>query len=276
MATPYEHVIPGMVDLRPLLKRNPNGGSAGRKALSQKSGVVVHFNGPDVGADDRAHIINVAAYHCTKDFSSNGSGAIGDGIMYHVAVADGGEVYLLRDLEAGLWHSGSNWNDHSIAIYVPIGINQRATPVQLQALSRTVDAIRSFTGEGRERVKGHKELSSTDCPGTLMPDFVLPYRAGRDLAATPEPVQDPNARYFSATNLWVVNDGPWRMLDAWYAMGGMAECGYPQRGMTGFGRTDGAVEQVFDNLMIEIYPDGTVRKGGLGMRYVALLELVAA
>ncbi len=195
--------IRGLEDVRHLMARNPNGGNAGRRALADIQGEVVHFNGPDVPdasvRSDRSFVIDIIGpYHAQKDF---GSGHIGDGVMYHVAVLRDGTKLWLRDFEMGLWHCGNTeWNEHAISIYVHLGINQRATDRQLQALREVVDDIRAAVGDGRDKVKGHMELSSTNCPGTLMADFVRPYRAGVDapivlppevVPAVPDPQPDP-------------------------------------------------------------------------------------
>lgn len=178
--------IRGLEDVRHLMARNPNGGNAGRRSLPDIHGWVYHFNGPDVPdpsvRSDRSFVIDVIGpYHAQKDF---GSGHIGDGVMYHIAILRDGTKLWLRDFEVGLWHCGNTpWNENSISIYVHLGINQRATSAQLQAAREVADDIRAFTGDGRDMARGHMELSSTNCPGTLMNDLVRPYRA-----ATDEPV----------------------------------------------------------------------------------------
>lgn len=264
MSTPYESIIPGMVDLRGELQRNPSGGPNQRRSLDSVRGLVVHFNGPDVGSDDRAHIINVAKYHCTKDFSRAGDGsAIGDGIMYHVGVADDGTVYLQRDFEDQLWHCGNTeWNERSLSVYVPIGINQRATDAQLAALGRVVDGWRRFTEDGRELVKGHQELSPTNCPGSLMADFVLPYRAGDD---TQPPVEDvpgaqPDPWRFDnpfGTDFWVLNP----FVDWIHQRGGLLTTGYVRDGAF---IEDGKLVQYFQRYRLEWHPQNAPANRVLG------------
>ena len=271
MGTPYEHVISGLEDVRHLLKRNPRGGSEGRMALGHKHGAVIHFNGPDVSAtDDRRFIIDVIApYHAQKDFSRAGDGsAVGDGIMYHVGIGRHGEKFLMRDLEAGLWHSGSNWNNHSLALFFPIGINQRATPAALQAAREVLDDWRRFTKGSREQVKGHLELSSTNCPGTLMADLVRPYRAGSDAPvivepgpapATPRAQLDPwrfdeaAKNYAAAWNkgqpFWVLDP----FVDWLLQRGGLATMGYVTSGA--FVASDtGLLTQFFECGALEWHP----------------------
>lgn len=269
MATPYDHVISGLQDIRHLLKRNPNGGSEGRMALSQKHGAVIHFNGPDVSAtDDREFIIDVIApYHASKDFSRAGDGsAIGDGIMYHVGIGRNGEKFLMRDLEAGLWHSGSSWNTHSLALFFPIGINQRATPAALRAAWEVLDDWRRFTKGLRGGVLGHQELSSTNCPGTLMADLVRPYRIDSDAPvivlpgpapSTPGAQLDPwrfdeaaknYARDWNAGEpFWVLNP----FVDWLHLHGGLSVMGYVTSGAF---IEDGLLVQYFEGGRLEWHP----------------------
>lgn len=264
MGTPYDSIIPGMVDLRGELQRNPAGGPKRRRNMDSVRGLVVHFNGPDVGPDDRQHIINVAAYHCTKNFARPGDPpAIGDGIMYHVGVADDGQVYLLRDFEDVLWHCGNTeWNERSLSVYVPIGINQRATDLQRAALTRVVDGWRRYTQDGRELVKGHQELSPTNCPGSLMADFVLPYRAGSDAQPPVEdvPGAQPDPWRFDnpfGTGFWVLNP----FVDWIYTHGGFMTVGYARDGAF---IEDGKLVQYFQRYRLEWHPQNAPDSRVLG------------
>jgi hypothetical protein len=168
----------GIIDIRDQLETNPNGGPATRAA---KHGAVIHYNGPAVNRPGRDQLTIDASYHVHKDWSSNGSGAYGDGIMYHYAVDEAGVIYLMRDPDAVLWHCGywgTPGNADGTAIQVTIGEGQNATAPQLARLIRLVDALRERDGFALEMVKGHQEVNPTSCPGSLMADFVYPYRAG--------------------------------------------------------------------------------------------------
>lgn len=100
----------------------------------------------------------------------------------------------------------------------------------------------------------------------------VPY--GIPAPQTPPAAEDPNALYVSETGHWIVNQGQFKMLDAWHRFGGLADCGWPLGGMTGEGRTDGGVEQLFGNALIEISADGLARKGGLGQRYERAMQRI--
>lgn len=221
--TPYDHIIPGMIDARSqLATATQNQGGVPRGPyetipLSAKRGVVVHYRG--VVTDVNAGIASFkadATYHVGKNWARAGQPPVlGSGIMYHIGIDGQGNVYLLRDLNRVLWHCGA-WpqNENTLAIQLPIGGNQRATNVQLQALNRVVDDWLAFTKAPGSEVWGHQELSPTDCPGTLMNDFVKPYRN-----APPTPA----SQFFPETG-FSVGGG---FLQFWLSQGGLAIFGYP-------------------------------------------------
>ena len=122
----------------------------------------------------------------------------------------------------------------------------------------------------RQHVIGHVEVPNQDHtdPGPAFPWDRFMAAIKRELDGTP-PV-DPNALYVPETDKWIVNLPGAAMLTTWRAEGAVARCGYPLEGM--IQREDSAHEQLFENVLIELYPDGSHRFGGLGQRYVRLLE----
>ena len=172
------------IDVRAKLARNPEGGPGRRVEPGRKRGVVVHYNGPEIAetADALTVIQADARYHVAKDWDEdprNGAVIAGDGLMYHYAIGRDGTRYRTRDEEDVLWHCGAwPWNAEALSVLVLIGGEQRATSDQLGSLEELVEDFRGRTGTSRAEVVGHQELSATSCPGTLMGDFVRPYRAG--------------------------------------------------------------------------------------------------
>ncbi len=240
----------GLTDVRHLLaRRSPaDGVPAGpyaRRPLAEKRGVVVHYSGPEVR--DRANTLAVlqaeARYHVDKDWAKPERPACyGDGLMYHVAIGDDGARYLCRDLEDVLWHCGvTAQNETALAVHVPIGDKQRATPAQLESLRGLIDTWRALTGTPVEEVWGHQELSSTDCPGTLMADFVVPYRRGR-LA----PVE--TQQWFPETG-HSVGGAFWQF---WQSRGGLPIFGYP---LTDELSEGGQTIQYFERAIFEWHPE---------------------
>ena len=210
----------GLEDRRDQLAQNPHGWP--KSFHWPKEGIVIHYYGGTVGgAEDPERawkaVQAAASFHTRKDWS--GQGHLGDGLMYHIAIGPRGEKWLCRNLDSVLWHCGS-WPENGtyFSILVPIGGTERATPLQLQALREVVDGLREALGIGVEAVVGHKELSPTSCPGTLMEDFVLPYRhqeLGKGTMA--------EGRYFPETGHFV-GHGFWRF---WVENGGLPIFGYP-------------------------------------------------
>ncbi|MHB8644737.1 MAG: N-acetylmuramoyl-L-alanine amidase [Thermomicrobiales bacterium] len=217
--------VTGLIDIRDQLARNADGGPNETCPLAEKRGVIVHYNGPAVHLDDLAQLQADATYHCAKDW---GGGQRGDGLMYHVAIGKNGEKWLCRDLAAVLWHCGA-WPENRIAlaVQIPIGDDQRATPAQLRALAEVCDDWLRAGHGSREDVKGHQEVSATACPGTLMDDFVRPYRNGN---LAPGPVS-PLAFYAPENPYGAVAMEPpfwnrWHALDALSLA--LPMMGYPQ------------------------------------------------
>ncbi|MCS7293891.1 MAG: N-acetylmuramoyl-L-alanine amidase [Dehalococcoidia bacterium] len=99
---------------------------------------------------------------------------------------------------------------------VPIGGDQRATPAQLTALRSFVDRFRAALQIPVSAVVGHQELSPTSCPGTLMADFVLPYRRG-------DGGKMADGKWFPETGHFV-GGGFWQF---WSQFGGLAVFGLP-------------------------------------------------
>ncbi len=250
--TPYAGVISGLIDIRTLLaRRDANSGvPAGpfeRRPVGDKRGVVIHYSGPPVTrrSETLAVLQSEARYHVDKDWSRAGDPPVrGDGLMYHVAIGDDGAAYLCRDLEAVLWHCGA-WPQNALAlsIHVPIGGDQRATAAQVGTLRRVVDDWRQSTRTPCDEVWGHQELQPTSCPGTLMADFVRPYRAANDTIG--------EGQWFSETNCYV-GGAFWAY---WRDRGGLPIFGYP---LTNERVDDGLTVQYFERAVFEWHPANPV------------------
>ncbi|PDV96731.1 N-acetylmuramoyl-L-alanine amidase [Candidatus Chloroploca asiatica] len=83
-----------------------------------------------------------------------------------------GSIAQTRDMEDTLWHCGiTEGNDMSIAVQLPLGGQQDATPAQWEATTRLFDELIAHFGmAGRRSVLGHQEWSDNICPGPkLMP-----------------------------------------------------------------------------------------------------------
>jgi len=233
-----------------LATRAPDDGPAGpfeRLPLHEKRGLVVHYSGPPVtNRDDTLAVLQAEArYHVQKNWARAGDAPVyGDGLMYHVAIGADGNAYLCRDLDAVLWHCGvTHWNRVALSVHVPIGGDQRATAPQRETLTAVVNNWRACSGTPPEQVWGHRELSPTSCPGTLMEDFIYPYREGRIMA---------DGQYFEQTGHHV-GGGFWVY---WRDNGGLAIFGYPLSGEFSELCEDGQARtvQYFERAVFEWHP----------------------
>jgi N-acetylmuramoyl-L-alanine amidase len=132
----------------------------------------------------------------------------------------------------------------------------------------------------RTHVIGHFEINSIDkqgCPGFSTAEWDKLLQGMRLYGATyPTDSIDENAYQDQVTKFWIVNDHGQPMLSFWQK-GGVPLYGHPLEGM--HLDQDGVYRQLFENVLIESYPDGWagrpgpfVRLGGLGQRYQAALQ----
>jgi hypothetical protein len=170
----------GIIDVRDRMAKAPGQG-AGYK--SAKSGVIIHYNGPPTSDPALDRFISDSSFHIgpyLREYTIAYIYGIGDEPDDHSRAP----IYLMRDPDDVCWHCGS-WPEN--ATYTPIaftfGDGQAAGPGQLLAVNALVAALMERDGFGKEAVKGHQEVSSTSCPGTLMNDFVYPFRAGGPLVS---------------------------------------------------------------------------------------------
>jgi hypothetical protein len=163
-----------VIDISGSIPRIPRG-PAGQRDLHVS--LTFHWNGANFSrsatdAECVAAIIQIAYQHQRKDWSSDGSGAFGDTIMYHEAICPSGTVYTFRDYAEVVWHCGSDLgNRTSRAILVLSGPDTQATPRQLEAMQVRYEDFR------RVPVKGHMEWSGTECPGPVIMNKIRELRA---------------------------------------------------------------------------------------------------
>jgi hypothetical protein len=242
--------LTNLIDIRQQLPRRPFAdhalaGPFETRPMTEKRGLVVHYSGPPVTRrdDTLAVLRSEAEYHVGKNWARAGEPPVlGDGLMYHVAIGADGAVYQCRDLECVLWHCGA-WpqNALALAVHVPIGGEQRATPAQLASLARVCDEWRAATGTPLREIWGHQELSPTSCPGTLMTDFIYPYRAGRLDAMS-------DGQWFTETGHYI-GGAFWTY---WRERGGLPLFGFP---LTDEVLEDGRTTQYFERAVMEWHPE---------------------
>jgi hypothetical protein len=233
-----------MIDLRGKLPTQ-SGGAGWSVGLEGKTGVVIHYNGGPVPRDvpDIEWAQRVARWHIDRNWNSAPGGPFiaADGIQYHRMIGRAGDIYRLRDEGDVLWHCGS-WpeNETHLAVYVRIGGNQHASQVQLGALNSLIQDLIRTGRVTREQVIGHQEVDWTACPGTLMDDFVLPFRKEITVAET--------SMFFHETGHSI--GGAFR--EYWRNNGGLMIFGYP---LTDEFEEDGMTVQYFERAVFEWHPE---------------------
>lgn len=125
----------------------------------------LHYNGPAVSAfgnpaAELRHIVTVDAPNHQQRLQA-------DSLQYHYCVLSDGQILLARDPKLPAWHCGvTEGNQTSLAVHLPLGGLQDATPAQWAATTRLFEAlITEHRLAGRQVVRGHREWKSTACPG---------------------------------------------------------------------------------------------------------------
>jgi hypothetical protein len=275
-------VLSNLIDVRHKLATNPRGGPGVEVEPTRRLGIVIHYSGPPTNLGmltDLQIIQNEAVYHVSKDWDedeTNPTKVEGDGLMYHLAIGREGERYQCRDWRRVLWHAGTRLHNYQYySIHVPIGGTQRATAKQLASLAHACDEIiAAHPGQfTRADVIGHMEASKTACPGTLMGDFVLPYRRGAELG-----------KGYMADVMWFeetqcsLGGG---FLVYWQRNGGLLEFGYPltsELREVGPDKVERTV-QYFERAVFRFFPENAdpyrVQIDRLGAHMLALVQAAA-
>lgn len=138
-----------------------------------KDKVVVHYNGPEVvgfdrGAESEKSVLRaIERYHLGKGWR---------GIAYGWAVGASGTVYRLRGWNiygahtGDVDHDGVNENREAIPVLFMLGGRQDPTPAMLGGFKVLYQGLcddeRSIVGP--LPVLGHRDVSSTECPGDIV------------------------------------------------------------------------------------------------------------
>lgn len=166
-------------DLRPQLpvikERRP------KPRRGTPTSVTLHYNGPAVAAHGKPaaelrHIIQVDA-----PWHQNNPKIRGDGLQYHLCVLSDGSIYQTRNLDLPAWHCGDAvGNASSLAVHLPLGGTQDATPAQWAATEQLFLALIAEYGMpgDRQAVKGHDAWSDTLCPGPQLKRRLVAWRQG--------------------------------------------------------------------------------------------------
>ncbi len=103
------------------------------------------------------------------------------GAAYHFLITKDGTIYQLNDFTEVTWHDTRNWDSIGVALegYFHPPHDEKPTTAQLQSLDWLLDKLCTETPEipaDHDDVLGHRERSSTACPGNNLFPFVTEYR----------------------------------------------------------------------------------------------------
>lgn len=130
--------------------------------------LTLHYNGPHVRnrtpKGEVEQLIFDAKHHMRPGALNSARG--GDGLQYHYAVTSDGTIYQCRAEEDVLWHSANKvGNTWSLSIHLPLGGQQDATEEQWASTVTLFRWLATRYAIPVQRVLGHKEWSTTECPG---------------------------------------------------------------------------------------------------------------
>lgn len=118
------------------------------------------------------------------------------GASYHFYIHTDGEIYQLNELKWVTWHDSHNWDSIGIVLhgYFHPNFNNQPTKEQLRSLKALLHNLCTQHPEfpaAFADVYGHRERSSTACPGNNLYPLVKEYREklGNVSWGEPEPPQ---------------------------------------------------------------------------------------
>jgi N-acetylmuramoyl-L-alanine amidase len=164
--------------------------------------VTLHYSGvvytDRSRAAELAQVLDEARYQLGKNWGKAGKPPIyGDRYMYDFGILSDGQIVRYNRERIQLWHAGNaEANAHSWSIHWMLGSDQALTAPQRASTIALLDALRADGGIDRQAVYGHCEWprgkgapqpsatyrllpSQSECPGKLLHQFVVDYRAGR-------------------------------------------------------------------------------------------------
>lgn len=130
------------------------------------------------------------------------------GMSYHYFIGRDGSVYNVNKHEWVTWIDGVNWDAIGIVLtgYFHPDVNNNPTSEQLKSLKELLDELATKHPEfpaDQDDVYGHRERSSTSCPGDKLFPYVKEYREKKGQVswggATP-PTNDYEKLYYEAKN----------------------------------------------------------------------------
>lgn len=134
--------------------------------------IIVHHTASN---RDNTTVKDVNAWHKVRNFTLSNLGFY---IGYHYLILGRGEVVQTRqDYEVGCHCVAQNMNFQSIGICLTGNFNtEEPSKEQLNSLADLLERKLKEFNIPKEKVLGHREVSSTECPGENLFKWLLLYR----------------------------------------------------------------------------------------------------
>lgn len=103
------------------------------------------------------------------------------GLSYHFVITEDGTIYQTNDFKDVTWHDTKNWDSIGVLVngYFHPNVEDKPTIEQLRSLKNLLDWLCTQNPEfpaDHNDVVGHRERSSTACPGNNLFNYVVEYR----------------------------------------------------------------------------------------------------
>lgn len=103
------------------------------------------------------------------------------GLAYHFFITKNGNIYQINNYSDVTWHDAVNWDSIGVVLhgYFHPSINEKPAEKQLQSLRWLLDQLSTQHPEfpaAQGTVMGHRERSSTACPGDSLIGYTVDYR----------------------------------------------------------------------------------------------------
>ena len=144
-----------------------------KRKLEDIEVITVHHTGSRYDGDrDEDILADLYGDHIKHDWP---------GLGYHYVILKNGNTYKINELTDVTWHDTHNWDSIGIALhgYYHEPYDEKPTKEQLASLDKLLDYLCTESPEfpaDHDDVKGHRERSSTACPGDIFFPKVVEYR----------------------------------------------------------------------------------------------------
>jgi len=143
-----------------------------QRQVNTISVITIHHTASRQVDDDATALNNVYRAHVNNGWP---------GFAYHFFIAKSGNIYQVNAFEDVSWHDTRNYDSIGVCLdgYFHPDINEKPTQEQLKSLKELLDWLCTENPQfpaSHANVYGHRERSSTACPGNELFPYVTDYR----------------------------------------------------------------------------------------------------